>query len=109
MFTLGVEGHSGMNWVNTWPRLYIFRPMSWFLSCPLRRLLARFDAALAARVEHGHEPHLAGISMLKLPRDGSQGGPLALHLVDVATHLLDSGDAGAQEDLVRHVPLTVLD
>ena len=29
MFTLGLDGHSGMNWVNTWLRSYTFRLISW--------------------------------------------------------------------------------
>ena len=28
MFTLGVDGHSGMNWVNVWVRSYTFKLIS---------------------------------------------------------------------------------
>jgi hypothetical protein len=66
--------------------------------------MAGLDPVCAPAVDDGDQPDHAGIALHPLPRIGVKGASPSHHLGNIATHVLDGGNAGLEQRPVRRIP-----
>src|SRR5262249_22318285 len=69
------------------------------------RSRSRFQSITPRRVEDRDQADHAGIAFVPFPREALERAALAGDRLKVGADVLDRGNAGAEQDLVRRIPL----